>query len=526
MRDGSSIVAQLNRIKLYGESIFDVEPLVLTAIGLHDQVKHIDYIGYLAKKEGNEEVLKLVEETNNKLKILFREYFRIVAEANKELVTPTKDEILKKYAHNIPAIIKNNNMILTLANGIDDKNLLGNKGANLVKMHKLGIRIPQSLFLTTENCKKIREAGKVEFYPLLKQLFNMFTTDKIAIRSSGVISMAGMMDTVLDIDKNDEQAVCKAIMDVVASWDSERAKQFRKISKIDDEIKLAIVIQPVIRGDKGFSGICFSRDVNTGKPNMTGEFVKGQLGDNLASGKVTPEKLENSLGKFPNYLFAELNEMALKLEKHFKAVQDVEFVVDEKELYIVQTRNAKLSALASVKTLIDFYNVGMINKDEFKTRFNPKWLDDCTEYRVMDSQGFLFKGTGAVNGYVTGQVVFDSKGAEKYENPILLADITTPDDLPLIQKVKGLVSRIGGFASHPAVICRELNKPCVIGVDSLKIIKGENRAEFIIKGKFTETLCEGDTITIVGNTGEVWMGGAKVEIKVKYQDEVTEIMNS
>ena len=270
------------------DNLYDKDKASLAFIGLHENLKIVAQIQGQAERDGLTEVVDLAK----KLEDAFEDISKI---AWKGRIDDTK--LLKKYSHNISKVIKPNEMIVTLDSalieesvekGYAGKNFIGNKGANLVEMHKLGVRVPDSLFLTTVACKSIHEQQEISFMPLLKNILYMFKTNKIAIRSSGVVSMAGMMDTVLDIDKTDVKAVTKAIMDVVNSWDSDRAKSFRKVCKMSDEVKIAIVIQPMIRGDEGCSGIVFSRNPNNGLNELTGEFVDKSLGDKLASGNITP----------------------------------------------------------------------------------------------------------------------------------------------------------------------------------------------------------------------------------------------
>lgn len=454
-----------------------------------------------------------------------------------------QDEVLKKYAHNIPSVIKVNNKILFLEHGIDDKDLLGNKGAQLVTMHKLGIQVPKSIFLTTKTCKVISETQSVEFYPFLNNLMLSFgenknnQPNKIAIRSSGVISMPGMMDTVLDVDRNDETAVCTAILNIVNSWNSDRAIKYRKICNISDDIKIAIVIQPMIRGDKGYSGICFTRDINTGKNILTGEYLENQLGDKLASGSVTPKQIKPEFNNLPKHVYLSLNKTAIELERHYKCPQEFEFVAEQEgddkyktHTYIVQTRNAKLSVPATVNSLIDLHDIGIINKEEFKKGLPHNWIAKCKTYKAFDHNGFLngflFKATPCSSGILTGTVITDvSRITPETINPILFIDKTTPNELPLIEKVSGVITRIGGFSSHPAVVCRELNKPCICGADNIKIVPEFNYITVKKTGLLDVTVMQDDIITMNGATGEVYIGTATFQETILHEKEVNEILN-
>jgi len=478
------------------KNLYNTEKSAMAFIGLHEREKMLDQLIYTAEREGMTETVEIAK----KLQSVFDDMYKII----NGKIKIDDDTLLKKYSQNISKCIKENDMILTLDNGVTDKNLIGNKGANLVEMHKLGINVPQSLFLTTIACKSIHEQDCISFMPLLKNILYMFDTDLIAIRSSGVVSMAGMMDTVLDVNRTDEKAVTEAIMSVVKSWDSERAKSFRKVCKIDDEIKVSIVIQGMIRGDEGCSGIVFSRNPNDGDKMMTGEFLDKALGDGLASGKVTPL----SFDLLDTDITIELTDVAIKLEKHFKHIQDIEFVNDGKQTYIVQTRNAKLSPLAEIKTLIDFYNEGFIELPEFKARYRPEIHKQVVKITAHESseRALLLIATPAVNGVFTGKVCFDRTKAD--ENSILVVDITTPDDMPYLHKIGGLITNIGGVTSHPAVVCRQLKKPCVVGA------KKDN----------TKHLVEGETITIVGDTGKIYLGEVSIAKKQMFVDEVNEIL--
>lgn len=293
---------------------------------------------------------------------------------------------------------------------------------------------------------------------------------------------------------------------------------------MSDEIKVAIVIQPVIRGDKGYSGICFSRNPNNGNDKLTGEYLDKSLGDKLASGEVTPKQIKNEFGNINGRVLRELTETAYKLEKHFKHVQDIEFVYDGQETYFVQTRNAKLSPTAQIKTLIDYYNEGIIDLDEFKKRYNPE-LHKQVQKVIVDGCGtLLFTGTPAVNGTFTGKATFDKTKAD--EHSILFVDITTPDDMPYLNKIGALVTKIGGITSHPAVVCRELKKPCVVGLGKYLSFgrNGDNRRA--INCATHEEINEGDVITVIGDTGEIYSGEVTTRKIQLFVEEVNKILNN
>ncbi len=516
-----------NDARYLASNITDNTKSVNLFIGLHEKEKLLDQIVYSAERDGLNEVAAL----GKKLQNVFDDMYKII----NGKIKIDDDVLLKKYSHNISGSIKPNKYMNTLnsslmeesvKNGYATKEFIGNKGANLVEMHKLGINVPKSIFLSTVACKSIYDQQDVSFMYLLNKIMYMFDTDLIAIRSSGVVSMAGMMDTVLNVNRKDEEAVKAAILNVVNSWDSDKAKSFRKICKIDDEIKVSIVIQGMVRGDIGCSGIVFSRNPNNGSYRLHGEYLDKQFGDKLANGSITPKEIGNFQDTIiDRKIYDELDVTASKLEKHFKAVQDIEFVNDGEKTYFVQTRDAQLTPLARIRTLIDFYQEGIIELDEFKRRYNPEIHKKVISFEVFGGGGHLLRGTPAVNGIFTGIATFKRETAN--ENNILIVDSTSPEDMPYLNKIGALVTKIGGMTSHPAVVCRQLNKPCIVGISSLNFNKSVSYLSVHFnQGHGEKEICEGDVITIVGDSGDIYEGKCEVKQKQLFVGEVNEILNT
>lgn len=504
------IAEKMQLVKGVTSSIDASDAVMNAAMNSHDREKiAYELLKTLEREGASKEAIAAAKRIDEALEDVGQMFFN---NGKPEKMAAWKQKMLKKYGHNIPSVIKPNRMILTLEHNITSKELLGNKGANLVTLFNLGIKVPPSLFLTSVACRLISSTQSFDIYPLIRDMaIGLFKTEKVAIRSSGVVSMPGMMDTMLDIDINDQAAVTKAILDVVNSWDSPRAVQYRKICKLSNDLNMAIVIQPVIRGDKGYSGICFSRDVTTGKAQITGEFVKKALGDSLATGTVTPININSLPGMLEHGVkpaIQYVGEASIILEKNFKQVQDIEWVNDGTETYIVQARTAKLSEKAAVRVLIDFYNEGIIENYEFQSRLHPEWKKHCAEYYSSAAEAeFLCAGKGAVGGIVTGMVALNENDILKYATPILVREDTTPSDLKLIAPCIGVVTQIGGFTSHPAMVCREMNKPCVISAD-------------------ISNLKSGDVITVNGETGRIYSGSHKFTAKPVFEEEVNEILNT
>ena len=303
-----------------------------------------------------------------------------------------------------------------------------------------------------------------------------------------------------------EDQLLMSILAVLNSWDSNRAKEYRKINNIGDDIGTAVVVQKMVFGNKNqnsASGVLFSRDSSTGHPYPTGEFLIAAQGEDVVSGTRTPEDF--SLLEIKNEkAYQKLFEICRLLESKYKTVQDIEFTIDDNNVYVLQTRSAKLTPLAKLKTSIDFYKEKLIDVKEIFERIsyqdylflNVKKVDPLFDYPA------LTKGLPASNGVITGKVIFNLKAAQNINGPkIFIAQDTDTEDLPIFNLVDGIVTTVGGVTSHAAVVARGLNKICIVGANQITINKTNNGSYAQID---KTTIKEGDEITIDADTGRIW----------------------
>ena len=501
-------------------------------------------------------------------------------------------------------------------------NLLGGKGANLAEMSKLGIQVPPGFTITTEACnyfsknKKLPDGLKEEIINYVSNLESLsqksFGNSEspllLSVRSGGMISMPGMMDSILNIGLNDDnvQNLAKAFNDerfaldsyrrliqmysnvvlgvemdrfeaviankkrmdnvtsdadfnveqlewiinaykntverftnspfpqdpheqllgaieaVFSSWQNKRAITYRKINNIPDSLGTGATIQTMVFGnlnDKSGTGVAFTRNPSNGSKELYGEYLINAQGEDVVAGIRTPHPIKNddsveqeSLeSKFPN-AYKEIKEIASKLEKHFKEVQDLEFTIENEKVYLLQTRKAKRTAQASIKIAIDLHNEGITTKEESLIMVDANNITNVLHPQFVQSQekALFTKALNASPGAAVGEIVFDADKAEKEANRgrdvILVRDETSPEDIHGMHSSVGILTTKGGMTSHAAVVARGMGKPCVVGAEGLTI-DVENKTI----GNGERVLTEGDIISIDGSLGEVYIGELETE---------------
>lgn len=487
------------------------------ALNIHDLEKHIGSVINQSIRAGLDEnsdtikLLKKLEKAVDNLGDIFRISDPTRAENN-------RTKILKEYSHNIMSVLSDDNlMLLSTSTELLLKEEIGNKAYNIWQMSKNGFPVPEAFFLTFAACRESYALQRVNIGHFLQKVLYYFNGEPIAIRSSGLESMPGMLDTIFVKDSYNWEEVEAAIMQVINSWYSDKAKKYRKLCKIDDLMNISVVIQKFVDPEtvEGFSGICFSRDTNTGEKILNGEVLLRQTGEKLASGEITPQ----SLKVLPEASFKELEEISQKLEDFYKNVQDIEFVADKNRIWIVQTRNAKLSSIAKIKASIDFYKNGWLSS----TALSDLFYDHKHELVTYVSAGEdtpIAKGIPSSNGFTTGKIVFGQ--IMKWDNHsryILVKEITTTDDLDLIERVDGVVTTNGGYTSHPAVVCRQMKKTCVVSASPIELLKNN-------KVKIGDKIFkEYDEICVIGDTGEIFENQPSYNTKFLFADEYFEIFN-
>ena len=296
---------------------------------------------------------------------------------------------------------------------------------------------------------------------------------------------------------------------VFKSWNNKRAITYRKINDIPN-FGTAVNIQTMVFGNKGWgsaTGVAFSRDPSTGEKIRFGEYLKNAQGEDVVAGIRTPKKIEDMKDDFPE-IYNELINTLEKLELHYKDMQDIEFTIEDEELFILQTRDGKRTPSAAVKIAVDMVKEGLISKETAIMSLNANKISKLL-FKSIDESGIvhvLAHGINASPGAVSGIAIFDADKAEKKANEgesdiILVRPQTKPEDVHGLYASSGVLTRFGGKTSHAAVVARGMGKPAVVGVQDIEIDL-ENRqftvAETVVK--------EGDYVTIDGTTGRVIEG--------------------
>ncbi len=297
---------------------------------------------------------------------------------------------------------------------------------------------------------------------------------------------------------------------VFKSWNNERAKYYRKQYNIPDDLGTAVNVQTMVfgnLGDNSATGVGFTRNPATGEKIFYGEFLPIAQGEDVVAGIRTPYKISQLKDILPE-AYNQLQEIAEKLEKHYKDVQDFEFTIERGKLFMLQTRTGKRTSRAAVKIAVDMVKEGLISKEEAILRIDPLQINQLL-HPIIDQSArkeVIAKGLPASPGAAVGKVVFTAEDAvraaiEYKEKVILVRQETVPDDIQGMDVSQGILTARGGMTSHAAVVARGMGKPCVVGCEEIKI--SEDKKEFRVKDKIIK---EGDYISIDGSTGEVILG--------------------
>ncbi len=320
-----------------------------------------------------------------------------------------------------------------------------------------------------------------------------------------------------------------AIKAVFRSWMNPRAIFYRIMNKITPEIAhcTAVNIVTMVFGNMGWdsgTGVAFSRDPATGENKLYGEFLPNAQGEDVVAGIRTPMSIEEFKKMFPE-LYEQLEKAAKLLERAQKDVQDIEFTVERRKLYFLQTRNAKMTPLARVKTAVDMAKEGIISKDEALLKVKPEHVVQLLYPRIDPKARAtpIAKGLPASPGAVSGQVVFHPDDAVKWakegKRVILVRTETKPDDVHGFYAAVGILTSRGGMTSHAAVVARAIGKPAVVGAEAIEV--HEEEKYFKVGDKIVR---EGDWITIDGNTGNVYLGIVPT-VEAGLTPELNELLN-
>jgi pyruvate,orthophosphate dikinase len=300
-----------------------------------------------------------------------------------------------------------------------------------------------------------------------------------------------------------------AIRAVFDSWHSKRAVDYRRYNKISDDWGTAVTVMEMVFGNMGQdsgTGVAFTRNPNTGERALFGEYLSNAQGEDVVAGIRTPEKISDLAHHQPQ-VYAKFEEIAERLERHYRDVQDLEFTVERGKLFMLQTRSAKRSAEAAVKIARDLVEEGLIDRRRAIGMVPAQSLDQLFHARIdpAEKAAIACKGLNASPGAAAGQIVFTADDAvtwrEEGRKTILVRTETNPDDVHGMIAAEGILTQKGGATSHAAVVARGMGKPCVAGCEAIRI-DGRNKIAIVD----SRELREGDWITIDGSTGNVAIG--------------------
>lgn len=494
----------------------------------------------------------------------------------------------------------------------EQRALLGGKGANLAEMTQLGLPVPQGFTITTEACLEYYKKGEKLWDELIEQIkAGIVGVEKqrgksfgdkndpllVSVRSGAVISMPGMMDTILNLGLNDDSVkglaeatgngrfaydsyrrfiqmfsdvamgISKSLFDekldaikakngvtqdqelsedalkelvgeykalykkehgddfpmdpmkqlllaveaVFKSWNNERAIYYRNMNGISHDLGTAVNVQSMVYGNMGDdsgTGVAFTRNPATGENKLFGEYLMNAQGEDVVAGIRTPQPIA-TLEQVSPKCYKQFVEISKKLENHYKDMQDLEFTIEQDNLFILQTRNGKRTAHAAVVIATELVEEGMITREEALLMVDPAQLDQLL-HPVFDEKAIakvrpIAKGLPASPGAASGKIYFTAEDAVKAvqggEKVILVRQETSPEDLKGMHSAEGILTSSGGMTSHAAVVARGMGKCCVAGCGKARI--DEEKKTMTVDGKVFK---EGDYISLDGTAGAVFEG--------------------
>lgn len=491
------------------------------------------------------------------------------------------------------------------------RTLLGGKGANLAEMKRLGIPVPDGFTVSTAACIATTESGGEWPSTLWDDVIDSLTRLEertgrrlggdedgsnpllLSVRSGAVVSMPGMMDTILNLGVNDDtvdalgaeadnprfawdsyrrflqmygevvegvaphayedeltalkvrrdveqdtdlstddlkelvetfkdvsrrelgrdlptdprEQLKGAVGAVFDSWDTPRARVYRRANGISDDLGTAVNIMQMVfgnRGDTSATGVCFTRNPSTGERELYGEFLVNAQGEDVVAGIRTPKPLAQMEEVLPE-AYRQLLQTMADLEAHYQDMQDIEFTVEDGTLYLLQTRSGKRTAAAALRIARDMVEEGVLNKEEALQRVEPGQLDQLLHPAIDPEHGKtpVTRGLPASPGAAVGEVVFDADTAAERGaagDPVVLVRYeTTPDDIHGVIVAQGVLTAHGGMTSHAAVVARGMGRPCVAGASKIRINVAERTLTI-----GDQVYAQGDMITLDGSTGDVY----------------------
>ncbi|MDC0981833.1 pyruvate, phosphate dikinase [Candidatus Pelagibacter sp.] len=342
-----------------------------------------------------------------------------------------------------------------------------------------------------------------------------------------------------DFPQDVYQQLLGAISAVFLSWESNRAKVYRKLNQIPAEWGTAVNVQSMVFGNMGddcATGVVFTRNPSDGLNEIYGEYLINAQGEDVVAGTRTPQYItkkarQQAKAKAPSMeevmpnVYKQLHKILKKLEKHYKDMQDVEFTVENKKLWMLQTRSGKRTAKSAVKIAVDMVKEKLISKKEAVLRIDPNSLDTLLHPTLDEKSSInvIANGLPASPGAASGKVVFTSEEAERLtgmmQDTILVRVETSPEDIQGMHAAKGILTARGGMTSHAAVVARGMGRPCVSGSSEIDI-NYENKS---FKTSSIE-IKEGEVITIDGSTGRI-ISGSVATVKPEISGDFSKLMS-
>ena len=317
-----------------------------------------------------------------------------------------------------------------------------------------------------------------------------------------------------------------AIGAVFESWNNKRATDYRNYNRIPHDLGTAVNVQSMVfgnMGDDSGTGVAFTRDPSTGERKLYGEYLTNAQGEDVVAGIRTPKPIAAMATDLPR-AYRQFEQIARKLEKHYRDVQDMEFTIERGKLYMLQTRSGKRTAEAAVKVAVEMVRERLITKREAVLRVEPGQVDQLLHRRIDPKAKVKVLATGlaASPGAAYGKAVFDADRAEtmakKGEQVILVRIETNPDDVHGMIAAEGVLTSRGGRTSHAAVVARGMGKPCVAGAESVHV--DLSKRQFTAGGT---TIKEGEPFTIDGSTGNV-IAGQVAMLDAEISGELEELL--
>ena len=476
---------------------------------------------------------KILKEVNKELKIIEKESGKKFGDSKNPLLVSVRSG----------ARVSMPGMMDTVLNlGLNDKTVqaLANKTSNMrfaKDSYRRFIQMYSNVVLGVEayNFEELIENYKLTKGVLLDTELDENDWDGLIKDFKEVVKK----NTKKEFPQNVFDQLSGAISAVFLSWESNRAKIYRKLNQIPSEWGTAVNVQSMVFGNMGndcATGVVFTRNPSDGSKEIYGEYLINAQGEDVVAGTRTPQYITKKASKDPSLkeksmeqsmpkIFSQLKKILNILEKHYRDMQDVEFTVENNKLWMLQTRSGKRTAKSAVKIAVDMVKEKLISKKEAILRIDPNSLDALL-HPTLDEESeinVIGKGLPASPGAASGKVVFTSEEAERLnsmmQDTILVRIETSPEDIHGMNAARGILTSRGGMTSHAAVVARGMGRPCVSGSSEIDI----NYEEKTFKTTNLKVK-EGDVITIDGSTGRIILGEVST-VKPEISEDFSKLMS-